>query len=235
MTRLTLRDDARNNQVDHALEPWTIPIPPIAVEDGHIAGHLIELNGHFNLTNLLPATGVEIRNDDAALQRASRAIGISSTDLVKVLGRFQEIRKTEPHGTPDLDELVQRVSLSAASQDLLSKHAVVLPEKTPINVNFADAESLQASIDGLTSGDASTLIARRSGTPFMKLEDFRSALPQPLRDKAGDDVVAVQSRYFLVQIDAWFNNVHLGYESMLRRDGTDTTVLWTRRASLADS
>ena len=49
LARLTLRDDMRNSQLDHLLETWTVPIPPIAVEEGKASGRLIEMQGRFNL------------------------------------------------------------------------------------------------------------------------------------------------------------------------------------------
>lgn len=236
MCRLTLRDDARKNQVDHALETWTIPIPPMNVEQGRIAGHITEQNGRFNLTNLLPATGESVDPSDAALARAAKAFGVSASDLAHVLRSFQDVRKREPHGTPELTELIQRASLSDSSAASLLKHTVVLPDTAPINVNFADAESLQAAIEGLTSGEASAVIARRAGSPFLTLDSFKKTLPEGRRSAVTSSAASIQSLYFLVKIDAWFNDIHLGYEAMLYRSGTDfPTILWTRRSSLADS
>ena len=51
LARLTLRDDMRNSQVDHLLETWTVPVPPINVDEGQVAGRLVELQGRFNLFN----------------------------------------------------------------------------------------------------------------------------------------------------------------------------------------
>ncbi|MBS1209793.1 MAG: hypothetical protein H6R19_2191 [Proteobacteria bacterium] len=236
MARLTLRDDARNNKVDHLLEAWTIPIPPIAVEAGHIAGRLSEQQGHFNLTNLLPASNATVNEDTPALTRASRAFGIPAKDIANVLRAFQDVRKLEPNSAPELSELLRRASISPANGQILTEHATVLPEGTPINANFADAESLQAAIADLSSGEASALIARRTGNPFMSLSEFRSALPARLRNTLNEDAVSVQSSYFMVIVDAWYEQVHLGYEAMLRRDGANLPkVLWTRRSTLADS
>jgi general secretion pathway protein K len=237
MARLTLRDDARNNQADYAQEAWTMPIPPLAVEDGHIAGQMTELNGRFNLTNLLPAsTSTAIVGDEAALVRAANAFNISPAELAKILREYQSILKVEPKSSPDLTELLQRTSLSAAAIESLNKHCIVLPETTPINVNFADAETLQAGIASLSAGDASNIIAHRSGTPFLTLEAFKTILPESVQGSMGDSSVAVQSTYFLVKIEAWFSDIHLSYESMLRRSGTELpTILWTRRGAQADS
>lgn len=235
MTRLTLRDDARNNQVDHLLEPWTIPIPPIAVEEGHISGRLNELQGRFNLANLLPPAGTAVKEDDAGLLRLARTLGVSTGEIAKLLQAFQEVRKIEPTSTPELSELLRRAALQASSEEVLRKHLVLLPETTPINANFASTEALQASIADLSSGDASALISRRASKPFMNLDEFKEALPAKLRTGLKENAVSVESRYFRVEIDAWFSEVHLGYEALLKRDGKNMPqVLWARRSSLMD-
>lgn len=237
MARLTLRDDARNNQVDHQREAWTIPIPPMSVENGQISGHLKEVNGHFNLYNLLPTDGtLTVSDDSTPIKRAASAMGITNGDLVKVLRAILTVRRAEPKSTPELEEALQRTDLSAESRAALLKHAILLPEATPINVNFADAEAMQAAIAGLSATDASNLIAKRAGAPFLTLASFTSALPESVRSSLDSSAVSIQSTYFLVQIDAWFNDIHMGYESMLLRSGTDLpSILWTRRATLAES
>ncbi|MGL6041599.1 MAG: hypothetical protein ACRC01_10425, partial [Deefgea sp.] len=57
LVRLTLRDDARAGQPDHLLKPWAVPIPEIKIENGAMSGRLTELNGRFNLANLLDKDG----------------------------------------------------------------------------------------------------------------------------------------------------------------------------------
>lgn len=233
MSRLTLRDDARNNQVDHLLEPWTIPIPPVAVEEGRVGGRISELQSKFNLTNLLPATGTEPREDDPKLLRASRALGISSRDLLSLLKQFAAIRKIEPEGTPELPELLRRAALTTQSAEQSKRQLTVLPEKSALNVNFANAEALQACIDGLTASDAAGLIARRTGNPFLSLDDFIKALPESLRGNVDQQAISVQSRFFMIDIDAWFNEMHMGFQALVRREGKDTPrLLWMRRSTL---
>ncbi|PLK50008.1 type II secretion system minor pseudopilin GspK [Uliginosibacterium sp. TH139] len=236
MTRLTLRDDARNNQVDHLLEPWTIPIPPVAVEEGRVGGRIAEMQGKLNLSNLLPAANTAVKEDDPKLQRAASALSVSTRDLASLLTQFVALRKREPNSTPELSELLRLAALSADKAETLKTRLVILPEKTPVNVNFASAEALQASIEGLSSGDASSLVARRTGNPYLSIEDFTKALPESLRSKLDRQVVDVQSRYFMIYIDAWFNEMHMGFEALVQRNGKDTpSMLWMRRSSLSQS
>ncbi|MDQ7988212.1 MAG: type II secretion system minor pseudopilin GspK [Candidatus Dactylopiibacterium sp.] len=236
MGRLTLRDDARRTTSDNLLEPWTIPIPPIAVEEGKVAGRITELQGRYNLTNLLPAQGVSLREDDAGVARVARALELSPGELVRVLREFQSLRQREPEGTPELAELLRIAALPAESQGRFQQMLAVLPEKAPLNVNFASAEALQATVAGLTAGDAAALVAQRTGNPFKTLNEFTQALPAGVRGGIATDALTVQSRYFLMDIDAWFNEMHTAYQALLLRDGTRLpTLLWARRSKLGPS
>jgi general secretion pathway protein K len=236
MSRLTLRDDARRNKYDHLLEPWTIPIPPMAVEQGKISGRISELQGKFNLTNLLPEQNTTIRADDKDLVRAASAFGVTPSNLALLLTQFQSLRKREPYSTPELSELMRLAALPAESQAAFEHNLSVLPERTPVNVNFASTEALQAAIDGLSSGDASNVISERTGNPFKTLAAFTKTLPESLRASATENKVTVQSQYFMVDIDAWFNDMHSGYQALLRRNGTQIPQLvWARRSKLAPS
>lgn len=236
MSRLTLRDDARRNKYDHLLEPWTIPIPPIAVEQGKVSGRISELQGKFNLTNLLPDQGTTVRADNKDLARAARAFGVTASNLALLLTQYQSLRKREPYSTPELGELMRLAGLPADNQAAFEHNVNVLPEKTPVNVNFASTEALQAAIDGLSSSDASNVVSQRTGNPFQTLDAFAKVLPESLRTNATEDKVTVQSRYFMVDIDAWFNDMHSGYQALLRRNGTQIPqLIWARRSKLAPS
>jgi general secretion pathway protein K len=52
-----LRDDAQDNQVDHPGEPWATQLTPLPIEGGQIQGRIEDLNGRFNLNNLIDAAG----------------------------------------------------------------------------------------------------------------------------------------------------------------------------------
>ncbi len=236
MTRLTLRDDARRNRYDHLLEPWTIPIPPIAVEQGKVSGRITELQGRYNLTNLLPPANATLRSDDEGIIRVARAFNLSSSDLLKLMTAYQSLRKREPFSTPELSELVRLAGVQNETGISLERYLVVLPAKTPVNVNFASAEVLQAAVPGLSAGDAAKAVAERNGNPFKTSEDFTKLLPPAVKGAASKEAIDVQTRFFLVDIDAWFNEMHTGYQALLQRDGSNMPrVVWARRSKLSAS
>lgn len=237
MTRLTLRDDARRNRFDHLKEAWTIPIPPIAAEQGQVGGRLRELQGRYNLTTLVSGLGsTAVEESNATVVRVARAYSLPASSLALVIRAYQAQRKRESGATPGLGELLREAGVTASQQEQFRAAFAVLPEATPVNVNFADAAALQAAIDGLTASEAEAVVAQRTSAPFETWAAFTATLPERLRGVGQDQAVSIASRYFMVEVDAWFYDVFLGYEGLLRRDGTNMpTVLWLRRRNLADS
>ena len=57
----TLRSDAENNHRVSLDQPWATPLPPVPIEGGSVEGQLEDLQGRFNLNNLVKADGT--RND----------------------------------------------------------------------------------------------------------------------------------------------------------------------------
>ncbi len=237
LARLTLRDDGRNNQVDHLQEAWAIPIPAINAEEGKVGGRVIELQGFYNLANLVRNGQV----DAAALkgfERLLAALGLNPALAGRLEMRLkQEIDLRKKAGEAAVFPFADMASLGEiAGFDLpmlerLQEFAVVLPETTSVNVNFAGPEVLMAVIPDLSSADAIRLVSERSGKYYRTLGEFTDALPDGVRGKFPADSCAVQSRYFLAEADAWFGRVQLRYQALLARTGgSSPEVVWMRRS-----
>ena len=52
-----LREDREDSQTDHLAERWAQPIPPLPVDGGTVRGGLEDMQGRFNLNNLLENDG----------------------------------------------------------------------------------------------------------------------------------------------------------------------------------
>ncbi len=52
-----LRDDRKKNAHDHLGEDWASVLPPLPIEGGQLSGYVEDLQGRFNLNNLLDANG----------------------------------------------------------------------------------------------------------------------------------------------------------------------------------
>ncbi len=245
LARLTLRDDMRNNQVDHLLEPWTVPVPPINVEEGRVGGRLIEMQGRFNLYNLqsggkISSTGL------AALQRllATRNMPVHWAEPLaqtmatqanlwqKTLAGNKTVNQASSKVLPvlNLAELADLAGIDGDKLVTLEPLVVILPEATSINVNFASPEVLMAVTPGLSVKDAERLVTRRATEHFKSAQDFVNALPENLRTSTPSAPYAVESQYFLSETDAWSGRAHLRLQALLFRQRSKMPeTVWVRR------
>jgi len=59
--RVVLQDDQRRSTVDHLREGWTTRLPPTPVEGGEITGGIGDLQGLFNLNNIVQDGRLDLR------------------------------------------------------------------------------------------------------------------------------------------------------------------------------
>lgn len=239
LARLTLRDDMRGNQVDHRLEAWTVPVPPVKVEEGRVGGRVVELQGRFNLYNLqidgkASAAGV------AALRRLlpTRGLPANWADALAAAMASREaawLREASPSvgkvlTVVNLAELAELAGIGAEKVAVLEPLVTVLPEATSINVNFAPPEVLMAVTPGLSLREAERLVIRRTADPFKSGQDFVNALPGQLRTTVRPTAFAVESQYFLAEAEAQSGRAHLRLQALLyRQRGRMPVILGIRR------
>ncbi|MFC7421482.1 type II secretion system minor pseudopilin GspK [Iodobacter arcticus] len=249
LARLTLRDDARNNQIDHQLEPWNIPIPAIPVETGRVGGRLLEQQGRFNLNNVVQ-NGVLNEAGFAAFQRLLQTLGLP-LDIANALVDWQDADSLTryPGGAEDVEYLAMPEAYRAANRSLLDIQGLsrirgftpeviakleplvsVLPQSTPVNVNFAGPEVLSAIIPGLSVSAAQGVVAKRAGKYFKSVEEFKLALPQQLQATVSLEAISIQSRYFISEVDAHFGRVNMSFQALLERKNDQIPrIVWLRR------
>lgn len=236
LARLTIRDDGRNNQVDHLAEPWNTPIPAINVEEGRVAGQLSEAQGRFNLTNLIRDGKVYDPAVDA-FGRLLSAQGLSArlaSDLAAYLKLHVHVLDAEDAtsgGKPvDLGELAAIPGFSSEVIRQIEPWVVVLPELTAVNVNFAPPEVLAAIVPGLSLGEAQSILSSRAGKHFATGQAFFDAVPEKWRSQFRNYSWAVQSEYFFVTTESWFGRVHVRYQTLIKRNGRNIpSVIWMKR------
>ncbi|UXY14359.1 type II secretion system minor pseudopilin GspK [Chitiniphilus purpureus] len=249
LARLTLRDDVRRNHVDHLLEPWNVPIPAIPVERGQAGGRLVEQQGRFNLNNLVQ-NGQEQPGDIDACRRLFDSIGVSP-DLVDALVDWQDsdAQVRYPGGAEDTDYLNLRPPYRTAGQPLtdlaslsalrgfdaetlarIAPYVTVLPQKTAVNVNFAEPEVLAAVLPALSLSEARAVVAARAGRFFETMEAFQAVLPESKRGELGLELVSVESRYFVNEVEVRFGRVNSRFAALLERNGEEVPrIVWMRR------
>jgi general secretion pathway protein K len=105
---------------------------------------------------------------------------------------------------------------------------VVLPRATPVNVNTAPAEVLEARLGTITAADAAALVASRKIATF-RPADFATRLPGKSLTTSAKDV-SFGSEYFLVNGKVRMNRAALEAQALIERNATTyaTAVIWIR-------
>ena len=239
LARLTLRDDMRDNQVDHLLENWTTPIPPVNVEQGRVGGRLIELQGRFNLFNL-QENGQPDKRGIEALEKLLRQNSLPAEWAKKLaelmvsqsslLARQRSGAALAPLPFYNLADLAEMAGIEQGKLRPLEAWVTLLPEMTPVNVNFAGPEVLAAVTPGLALAQAEQIVGQRLGGHFKSVQEFLKALPENLRSSADSGAYTVESKYFLSETESWFGLAQVHYQGLIyRQKGQMPALIWLKR------
>ena len=189
-----LGDDLAETDTDHLGEIWASELPGLPVQSDVVQGELFgvieDLQGRFNINNLVDQNG-EI--DELALEQFRR--------LLLVL---------------DLDPRMALEGMDKESFDILAPHIVALPGRTGINVNTATAAVLQSLDENLTASDVESLISERENGGFADLQNTFSTLVAPEVLPQLEETTS----YFQLRLVVQIATVRIIYFSTLQRGAT---------------
>ncbi len=242
--RAILASDARNSSVDHEGELWAQHLPAIPVENGEINGIIEDRQGLFNLNSIV-RSGKTSLPDMVKFQRLLSILDLP-LDLAPALADWIDSdNAAQPQGAEDnyylslptpyrcanrplaeLGELILVKGFSTQVMERLKPFVSVLPTADGINVNFAPAEVLAATIQNLPLSNARMLVQQRRGSPFIDIPSFRQRLPKG-SSIANDNDITVRSNYFRVTGRASVNNSQVVTQALLQRTTQDwPIVIW---------
>ncbi len=197
-----LRDDLNRTTIDSLQEEWLTPIPAIPVEGGAISGKIEDLQGRFNLNNLLDSSGRADPNQVTALQTLLQEVNRSTDDLNlppamvnRVVDWIDPDLNTMADGAEDLEYLNVsadgQVPYRAANQFMVSPSELALlldmpprgvaalrnlvatlPPTATLNVNTAPPMVLMTLDQNITPQIASDLVQYRESQPFEQASEF---------------------------------------------------------------
>lgn len=238
-----LARDKRDNQTDHLGEPWALQLPPITVEGAVVAGRIEDMQGRFNLNNLLD-NGKPSPLDVQRFQNLLGVLGLDPNLANAVIDWLDpDADLSFPGGAEDGEYLRAATPYRAANRlmqspsELLLVHGVTaeiyqqlaalvsaLPERTDINVNTAPNDVLMALAPDISAEDAEALIETREENGFASVESFlqHPALAGRAVDVAG---LSVASDYFLLDGATQFGRGKMRLYSLLHREGGGARVL----------
>lgn len=232
-----LSRDGKDNQTDHLGEDWAVVLPAIPVEGGAIGGVLEDMQGRFNINNLLAEDGTVV---DLELKRFERLLSLLDLDpeVAEAVLDWMDVDTDVrfPEGAEDDYYMTQVPPYRAANRRLASSSELVmvkgfgyenyqkiepyvsaLPETTAVNVNTASDLVLASLADGLGQLEGESLLSARGEEGFDQVSEF---LDLPELDGSGLDEtgLAVSTHYFLAKANAEYGRVHLQLFSLLLRD-----------------
>ena len=244
--RNILRDDQASSTSDHLDEIWATEIPALPIDaqavQGEIYGEIQDLQGRFNINNLLDANGQTHQPSLEQFKRLLAALGLEER-FAEVIADWLDADQTEsiPYGAEDplytgltppyrtanrpilsVSELAAVDGMDRSTFDILLPHVTALPGRTPINVNTASAPVLQSLGSNITLSDAEGLIALREGGGFA---DYGGVFAPLVEADLQQDGFSETSSYFQLKAVVQIDTVRISLFTILYRSPNSSDVI----------
>jgi general secretion pathway protein K len=230
-----LIEDAEDNTVDHPGEVWATNLPPLPIDGGTVDGALIDLQGRFNLNNLVDAGGnsdpVAVEQMErllAALELERRWAGLIADWIdADISPNFPDgaedstyLGQVPPYRPPNTlitstSELMALPEMDLDTYRTLAPHVTALPAGTAINVNTATVPVLMSLSDDLTASDAAQIQEDRPEDGYETVAELQNVLPAEISAP-----LTVGSRYFRLAVRVNIGSTELTMYSLLEREGS---------------
>ena len=248
-TAAILAEDLANTGTDHLGEIWARELPGLPIDGGTVNGEITDLQGRFNVNNLVDGEG-EI--DPLYVEQFRRLLTVLGIDP-RFAGLAADWIDTDreaafPDGGEDgiyttltppyrpanqaLASASELAALEGMDRDTfrrLAPHITALPGRTPVNANTATFAVLRSLGENLSPGDVETLMAQRQAGGF---EDVRGTFATLV----SDELLAALSDstgYFQLKVVVRIATVRITFFSLLQRTQQGDVVPILRSLSTA--
>jgi general secretion pathway protein K len=233
------QDQVDSPNSDNLSEQWATELPPLPVDGGTIVGKLEDLQGRFNLNNLIKPDGTQ---NDLARRQFERLLGLLNLDpglagaVVDWLDPDTELRF--PTGGEDVtyagadppyrtansmitspSELMAITGFDRDTYAQLAPYVTALPIGTKLNVNTASAVVIASLSDDIDLPTAESLVEQRNNADFPDIDATFEGLVEPQVLKTIDGV----SEHFLLTATVTLGTNQLTMRSVLQRDASGIT------------
>jgi general secretion pathway protein K len=228
-----LHQDLEDSQTDHLGEIWAIELPGLPIEGGEVFGAVQDLQGRFNVNNLIDENG-EV--DDESLEQFRRllsALGLdprfagiaadwldSDLDALFPDGAEDSIYtgmippyRTANQTLTSISELAALEGMDRPTFNALVPHITALPGRTSINANTATGAVLQSLAENITVADVENLISERESGGFADLQNSFASLVTPDVINELDE----STRFFQLKVVVQIDTVRITLLSVLQR------------------
>lgn len=238
---------------DSRTEPWASDLPVVPLDEGQLSGRLIDLDGRFNLNNLVVG-GIRKTDQIAAFERLLTAVELDPALARRCVDWIDPDTTAERDGAEDdrysrrqppyraanapfvaLSELRLIDGVSPEVFDRLAPHVTVLPpspQVTAINLNSATVPvlmSLHTSI-GRVLAEAIHQDGQADFDSMSAFWEFPEMRPyeRGLRYLQSTGLVGLNSRYFLARGVIEIDQRTRRFQSLIEERDGRFFVLWRR-------
>ena len=228
-----LHQDLEDSETDHLGEIWAIELPGLPIDGGEVTGTIVDLQGRFNVNNLIDDNGEVVpeslerfRRLLIALELDPRFAGIAA-DWID-----SNIEAAFPDGAEDpiytgiippyrsanqsltsASEFAALEGMTRESFNILRPHITALPGRTNININTATGPVLQSLDENLSAADVERLLAERESAGFADIQSTFSSLVTPDVLNTLDE----STNYFQLKVVVRIDTVRVTLYSVLQR------------------
>ena len=230
------QDQVDSIESDHLGEIWAAELPPMPVDGGVISGRVEDLQGRFNLNNLVTSQGEE---DEIARRQFERLLEMLELDPslagVAVDWLDPDAETKFPFGAEDdvysgfdppyrasntvitsPSELMAMSGFELDSYRLLLPYVTALPSGTTLNVNTASDVLLASLSDDIDLSRGAALIEERGGADF---PDISASFEGDVEPEVLQRIDGV-SQYFLLTASVAIGTNQFTMYSVLQRDNS---------------
>jgi general secretion pathway protein K len=230
------QDQVDSIESDHLGEIWAVELPPMPVDGGVISGRVEDLQGRFNINNLVTPQGEE---DEIARRQFERLLEMLELDPslagVAVDWLDPDSETKFPFGAEDdvysgfdppyrasntvitsPSELMAMSGFELESYRLLLPYVTALPSGTTLNVNTASDVLLASLSDDIDLSRGAALIEERGGADF---PDISASFEGDVEPEVLQRIDGV-SQYFLLTASVAIGTNQYTMYSVLQRDNS---------------
>jgi len=235
-----LKKDMQESQTDHFGETWARPLPPLPIEGGTVEGRLEDMQGRFNLNNLIHTDGTP---NPTAVKQFERILAMLEIEPNWATAMADWIDRDTQPGFPDGAEdsvytgmdpphLAANMPITRVSELLvlpgfgperyakLKPFVSALPVGTPLNVCTAPGVVLDSLSEDARefSLNPEDLGNRRKNACFPTLEDLRGSLGDAAYMELKNSLTE-SSAYFRATVWVTIGTTQFTLYSLLARGG----------------
>ena len=228
-----LHQDLEDSETDHLGEIWAIALPGLPIDGGEVTGTIEDLQGRFNVNNLIDDNGEVVpeslerfRRLLIALELEPRFAGIaadwidSNSEAAFPDGAEDPIYtgiippyRSANQSLTSASEFAALEGMARESFNILRPHITALPGRTNININTATGPVLQSLDENLSAADVERLLAEREIAGFADIQSTFSSLVTPDVLNTLDE----STNYFQLKVVVRIDTVRVTLYSVLQR------------------